>query len=265
MADRAPMTLAVGFPTATPRSLTGRVELALADALQLPTRPEQVSGVLGAMFSTIGGLPVTRELVDRLATGARAWCLTRAALLFQPGLRWFQASCSACGEAYDISASLADTPRSDIPKAFPVIEVETTLGPRRFEVPNGTTERALVDASAPTALRVLAASCGLDHAAADQASRFNRSDLDLIEAQLDAATPDIPDALTTHCPLCDAETSAHIDPLNFAFPDARNLLGQVHLIARAYHWDERDILDMPSSRRRRYAEIITQMSQGARR
>ena len=192
MPDRAPMTLAIGFPTATPRTLTGRVKLALADALRLPTRPQRVSGVLGALFFSIGGLPVTRDLVDRLATGARAWCLTRAALTFLPGTRWFQASCASCGEVYDLPISVADTPRSDIPAAFPVIEVDTSLGPRRFEVPSGAPVRALADAATTDAPSVLAASCGLDNEASAQAALFNPSDLALIDAQLDAATSDIP-------------------------------------------------------------------------
>ncbi|RLJ59882.1 hypothetical protein BCF46_0072 [Litoreibacter meonggei] len=258
MPDRAPTTLAVGFPTATPHTLTGRVELALADALRLPTRPERASGVLDALFSSIGGLPVTRNLVDRLATGARAWCLTRAALTFLPGLRWFQASCTSCGEVYDLSVSLADTPRSDIPVAFPVIEVDTSLGPRRFEVPNGATERALADAAPTDAPRVLAASCGLDSEASAQAALFNPSDLALIDTQLDAATPDIPDTLTSTCPTCEAETSARIDPLSFAFPNAAALVQQIHALATAYHWSEDAILDMPSSRRRAYAKLIAE-------
>ena len=262
MPDRAPITLAVGFPTATPRALTGRVELALASALRLPTRPEQVSGVLGAVFTTIGGLPVTSDLVDRLATGARAWCLIRAALSFLPGMRWFQASCTSCGEAYDLSVSLADTPRSDIPSAFPVVEVDTSLGPCRFEVPNGSTERALARVKGSDAPRVLAASCGLGPDAVTQADQFTASDLALIDAQLDAATPDIPDTLTTLCPTCEAETTARIDPLSFAFPDATAVLRHVHSLASAYHWSEDAILDLPTSRRKAYASLI---AEGARR
>ncbi|SFR50668.1 hypothetical protein [Litoreibacter janthinus] len=258
MPDRAPITLAVGFPTADPRALTGRVELALADAMRLPTRPERVTGVLGALFSTIGGLPVTRDLVERLATGARAWCLTRAALTFLPGQRWYQASCTSCGEVFDLSLSLADTPRSDIPDAFPVVEVETSLGPRRFEVPNGTTERALAHAAPHDAPQVLAASCGLDSEAPAQAALFNPSDLKLIDNQLDAATPDITETVTSTCPTCDAETEVRLDPLTFAFPDAGRLLRQVHLLAKTYHWAEDAILDMPSARRKAYAGLIAE-------
>jgi hypothetical protein len=89
---------------------------------------------------------------------------------------------------------------------------------------------------------------------------FTASDLTLIDAQLDAATPDIPDALTTNCPTCGAKTTAQIDPLTFAFPKVDSLLRQVHHLARAYHWTEDAILDMPSSRRCRYAKNITEGS-----
>ena len=68
--------------------------------------------------------------------------------------------------------------------------------------------------------------------------------------------------LTTICPTCGAETSARIDPHSFAFPDAAALLGQIHALAASYHWSEDAILDMPSSRRKVYANLI---AEGGRR
>ncbi len=157
MFDPAPITLAVGFPTLAPRTLKGQVGLALADALHFPTRPQQVSGVLGAVLSSIDSLHVNRDLASRLATEGRTWCLTRAARFFLSDLRWFQTSGSSCGEVCDLPVSLADAPRSDTPTAFPIIEVETPLGLRRVEALNGAAKRALADAASKNAPRVLAA------------------------------------------------------------------------------------------------------------
>ncbi|PTX56099.1 hypothetical protein C8N43_0750 [Litoreibacter ponti] len=256
MSERAPLTLAVAFPTAVPRPLTGRVELALAEAMQARTRPAQVTGVIEAMFFQIGGLSVTRDLVTRLATGARAWLLARAALTFLPGPRWFQARCGSCGESYDLRVSLSELPRSDVPSVFPVIEVDTSRGPRRFEVPSGAVEDALAHATPDQALRVLARECGLADTRAEDAQGFTTADLQLIDAQLDAATPDIAETIETACPICEAETAARIDPLSFAFPSGSTVLGQVHRLARSYHWSEDAILDLPTARRASYARLI---------
>ena len=258
MAARAPETLAVAFPSHRPRALTGKLELSLALAVWsgLP-RPVRVTRVIEVMFNRISGQAVTVDRVRHLASSAREWLLQRAALRLWSDSGWFQARCNQCEEDFDLPVTLSSTPRKPASEGFPVIEVETSLGPRAFEAPNGAHEEQL--ANAPTAddpARRLLGLCGLDEAASADAARFTPDDLVKIDAAFEAACPDVADQLHTRCPACSAELEARIDPLQFAFPRSRALLQEVHLIARAYHWAEADILSIPSTRRTAYAELI---------
>lgn len=256
MQTRAPITLPVAFPSAQLRPVTGMVELAIGDAMSRPmTRPETVTAVLAAVFSRIGGHDASPDLIDGLATGARAWLLMRAARVFHGSGGWFTAQCPACDAPFDVQIDLGDLPRSAASADFPVITVDTSRGPRPFEIPNGQTEAALARRTSD-APRALAALCGLSQDAADDAAAFTPDDLHRIETALDAATPDVADEFDTTCPACSAQTKAQIDPLDFAFPKLDQIDRDIHLIARSYGWDEPTILRMPSHRRTRHANMI---------
>ncbi|WP_238366283.1 hypothetical protein [Mesobacterium pallidum] len=256
MPDRAPDTLAVAFPSALPRVLTGRVELELADALtpRLP-RPQRVTAVLTALFDRVGGEAATPSLLWRLATGARAHLLLRAARAFFPARGWFSGRCDGCGGEYDLHLDLGQVPRSEPLEGYPLVTVQTSLGPRRFEVPNGLTEDHLSrDSTADR--RTLAGLTGLSDRAQAEAARFTPGDLAAIEAALDEATPDVAEEIQSTCPDCGAGVSARLDPLDFAFPAPDRLDREIFLIARCYGWDEPTILALPSARRRRHAAMI---------
>jgi hypothetical protein len=256
MQSRAPITLAVAYPSAQLRPVTGIVELALGEAMSRPlTRPEVVTAVLDAVFAKVGGQAVSPALLGGLATGARAWLLLRAARVFHGSHGWFTAQCPDCQEPFDLQLDLDALPRSNATSGFPIVTVQTSLGPREFEVPNGTTEIALTYRAAEGAI-ALAALCGLSKDAETEATQFTQDDLTAIEETLDDATPDVADEIQTTCPACRAQTKAQIDPLTFAFPKLDHLDRDIHLIARSYGWDEPTILQMPSNRRRRHANMI---------
>lgn len=237
--------------------MTGTLELVLTAAMNPRlTRPERVTGVLSTVFSRIGGEAAEPSEVRRLTSGAREWLLQRAAGLFWSESGWFQSHCASCGEAFDIPASLRDAPRKQAGKDFPVVTVKTSLGPRRFEAPNGLHEEALARETAADASRVLLARCGLSAGADADAIAFTAGDLSKIEAALETACPEVADEVATTCPACRAETRARIDPLAFAFPKTEALLREVHLIASAYHWSEESILGLSSQRRRAYGALI---------
>jgi hypothetical protein len=58
------------------------------------------------------------------------------------------------------------------------------------------------------------------------------------------------------CPACSTQWEETFDIANFMAADlraaARRLFDEVHLMALAYHWSERDILELPAARRRHY-------------
>jgi hypothetical protein len=253
---REALTLPVAFPSAEPRAVTGAVEVAVAEAAALAApRAERVTAVIAAVFGRVGGVACDAGLVRRLASGARVWLLNRAAGLFAADGTWFQATCGSCGRPFDFAARLSDAPRKRAGPAFPVVEVPTSLGPRRFEVPNGAHEEA-AGRRRGDPRRVLAGLCGLADDAAAEAERLTEADLDRIEAILDDAAPDVADTVTTACPECGAETEVALDPLGWAFPRPERLIRDTHLIARTYGWSEEAILALPRGRRRAYADTI---------
>ncbi|MGH3150240.1 MAG: hypothetical protein ACRDOB_05870, partial [Streptosporangiaceae bacterium] len=66
--------------------------------------------------------------------------------------------------------------------------------------------------------------------------------------------------VTARCPACGGEVVLHFDPLTFALAELRDavddLYEQVHMLACAFGWPERDILLLPRQRRARYAALI---------
>lgn len=258
MQERAPQTLAVAFPTSRLRPLNGHVEMRIADAVSASlSRTDQVTEIVSALFDRIGGEVNSRDLVRRLATGARAWLLMQAARVFHADQTWFSARCDACAEPYDLNVNLADIPRSKPDEDFPVTTVRTSIGARRFEIPNGLVEAKLIRAEPKDAPRLLASLTGLSKQADLEANAFSDGDLTRIDAALDAATPDVAEEVTTLCPACQSETHARLDPLEFAFPNADHLDREIFLIAKTYGWDEPTILALPSDRRRRHARMIS--------
>lgn len=266
---RAPRTLPLVWPRTTPRPMTGAVELLLAEAGEgagrALTRPERASGVICAMFETVDDVKTTPDVVRGLGSGVRAWLLCRAALMAGQDRGWYQAQCHVCGLPYDFQLSLDRLPRGVAGAGYPVAKVDTTLGPRMFEAPNGGHEEALAQDAGHDPRRRLVALLGLAATAEDDALAFTEPDLAAIEAALDEITPDIGDRISATCPACDATTEALVDPLTFAFPRAETLLREAHLIARAYGWREPAILALPSHRRRAYARLIATEARGGAR
>ena len=254
---REAQTLAVAFPSHRPHVMTGLVELNVASAVSPRlSRPHQVSGVLSTVFDQIGGGTADLALIRRLASGAREWLLQRAAALFWKESDWFQSTCASCQTAYDLPLTLAAAPRKAASVGFPVVKLRTSLGERAFESPNGLHEEALSQLDSGDPKRALVAECGLGRNPKADALAFTETDLEAIEAALDAASPDIADEVSTICPVCKTPAVARIDPLEFAFPRVQNLLAEVHALAATYHWSEDAILALPSHRRRAYASLI---------
>jgi hypothetical protein len=257
MPARQPETLALVWPEPAPRTMTGAVELRLAMALDgAMTRPERVGAVIGAVFDALDGQAVTDAMIRHLSTGSRAWLLACAAAVTGAETGWFQADCQSCGAPFDFALRLADIPRGDAGPDFPVAQVETSLGPRSFEVPNGAHEAVLAQHRDGDPRYALVALLGLADTARDDAAAFSEADLAAIDEALDTAAPDIGDRVTVTCPDCGAVTGAAIDPLLLTRPQTTQVLRETHLIARAYGWREGAILSLPSDRRRAYARLI---------
>lgn len=80
-----------------------------------------------------------------------------------------------------------------------------------------------------------------------------------VDERLDAEDPLGAPRLTLSCPKCETEWDALIDLPSMVWRElsrrARVTLGEIHDLAKAYGWNEAEILALSPARRRRYLEL----------
>ena len=166
-------------------------------------------------------------------------------------------ACPGCGEPVEVSFRLSDLvaglrsrlparikPAPDRPGWFLCEDVA-------FRLPTAGDQAAV--AGTPDAFERLARLCiDAEHLPARVRSRIERA--------MAAIAPEVSRSLTGSCPECGeaVEAPLHISRLvaSELTREAAGLYDEVDLIARAYHWREADILNMPRQRRRAYADRI---------
>ena len=204
---RPASTLPEDFPKPVFRPLDGHVEIAVAEAAEARmARPRRVTAILAAMCARLGSAEGGADSARRVSAAGREWLLQRAGLEFFRGTRWFEAPCPGCGARFDLELDLTAVPQGRAGAGFPVIEVETSLGARRFEAPNGHHEEAFAARRDGDARRIFAGLCGLADEAAAEVARFEAADLERIDAALEAVSPEIADGVNAACPDCGFRT-----------------------------------------------------------
>lgn len=107
---------------------------------------------------------------------------------------------------------------------------------------------------------------GLSEPAVALAHRCVQSDGELtgelmvaIEAELERLAPNLAGTVSGCCPECGAAVEAIFDPRSYCLSELRSqakfVFRDVDLLARRYHWTEREILELPSLRRTAYADL----------
>ncbi|MFD9452418.1 hypothetical protein ACFWBC_04900 [Streptomyces sp. NPDC059985] len=168
-----------------------------------------------------------------------------------------EASCAHCGARIDIGFSIADHLHHHRPR------------PARAAVPAEESgwwrlRRAETWFRLPTTGDVLAAGDGdRGHRTLVEACvRGDRSAgaVRAAERAMAALAPVLRGEAEGTCPECTATVSLELDVRELCLEElaflASGVLDEVHLLATAYHWRERDILDLPSARRISYAERV---------
>ena len=238
---------------------TGAVELALGAGVEdSGSRPARVTAILAALLAEVAGEAASPALLRRLSVGAREWLLQQVAATCRSQPDWFDCTCPGCGAGFDMALDLSALPRAPVPEGFPAVTVQ--LGGRALiaQVPNGAVEEALAEGglTGVAAMRACLAMCLVDPADGAALDGAEDETIRRLDAMLDAATPDCADTVATVCPDCGQAVAARIDPLDFAFPRVGGVLRDVHLLGRAYHWSEAEILALPTARRRSYVAMI---------
>ena len=81
----------------------------------------------------------------------------------------------------------------------------------------------------------------------------------LAEEAMEAIAPSLSGDLQGTCPQCGAEVVVYFDAREFCLRELREraafIYEDIDLLARRYHWSEREILTLPHVRRTNYAEL----------
>jgi hypothetical protein len=109
-----------------------------------------------------------------------------------------------------------------------------------------------------SAARQLLARCRLEPASQDDAAA-SEMNLPELEDALEAADPNADLAFDVHCEACGHVSTAQLDAAALLWEEidaqARALLGEVHLLARAYGWTESEVLALSATRRASYLSM----------
>jgi hypothetical protein len=108
------------------------------------------------------------------------------------------------------------------------------------------------------ATRRLIARCG--SVADDTVEGLSDDALRVIEDAIELSDPNADLAFDVHCPACGQTVDAQLDAGDLLWDEidmrARALLGEVHVLARAYGWTESEILALGPERRAAYLSIV---------
>lgn len=170
--------------------------------------------------------------------------------------------CPSCGEKLEL---LLDTRQFNVPgAASPELQLEQQGFRLRFRVPTGMD---LVTCAAEpdviTAERGLLRRCLLEARLQGQAIEAENLPEALIERLAQAMAEADPGAdlqVSATCPTCDHQWESTFDIVSFLWTELQDwavrVLGEVHALASAYGWTERDILELSPWRRRLYLQMV---------
>lgn len=242
------------------RPVDGTVEMALAAAARARSRPEAVSQALAGALEVLGGESATRQRVDALSVPDRRLLMVELAQAL--GVSFLQSTyaCENCREPFHVFLDLARLPLyPDGPRDASAV-IATTAGSVRVRVPTGADQIRIShlddDASAVRLLVALCVSPSGDCSAGDLTAQLSSEDLAAVDAMLEELAPNIPWAAEAGCPECQHLNIIPIDAAAWLPRLADGPLGDIHEIAMAYGWSERDIVALTRTQRLKYLALI---------
>ena len=242
-----------------------------------------VTSILCRCVKCIGSInPVSEEVARSLLVADRQFLLLKLReVTFGEQVR-ANISCPwpDCGEKIDIDFLIKDIPVRESTDKGPAYIME--LSPEAaltgehgneqrkivYRLPNGGDQEAissLISKNEALALSMLLKRCILsmgpvknpDSELINTLSPLARME---IEKQMSEVSPMIDLTLGVTCPECNREFAVPFDLQDFFFGELRTskdlLYREIHYLAYHYHWSEREILEMPREKRRKYIEVL---------
>jgi hypothetical protein len=241
------------------KRVTGELERELAESgLVTDTLPQQVTRILSCSLQELAGRPADTGLVLSLSVGDRQFLILQLDELLDPTPRWLTTRCSGCGEPIQFQIVPGTIPVKPAGEAYPVSQVTLSIGEVKLRTPNGADEEAISvrGATDEQALQTLLARLLSVQGRPVDPQRLSAEDLELVDQALDELSPQAGLSASTDCPHCRRHQEVEIDPYAWLQQGSGGLDQQVHTLALHYHWSEREILQLPRSRRERYLQLI---------
>jgi hypothetical protein len=242
------------------KPVDGTVELALAAAAQESVRPQVVSQALNGALALLGGKPATRERIDALSVPDRRFLMIELACALGRSFSWLTHFCAECGTRFDFPLDLGELPVLPASARYPIAVVSTAHGRVRVRVPTGADQIRVAaaddDAAATRLLAALCVSPCDDAADGDLIEKLSSHDLAVIDAAMEELAPKLPWAAQAPCPECRSINIVPIDAAAWLVQLADGPTADVHEVATAYGWSERDILALTRTQRLKYLMLI---------
>jgi hypothetical protein len=160
---------------------------------------------------------------------------------------WFRLSAQSEGTGKLAASTMEGATRSSGEGA-----TQETATEIRFRLPAVADQLAAAGFRNGDAARELARRCLRP---ADAPARLRR----LAEAAMEALAPALSSELRGNCPECGRDVVVYFEPRRFCLRELREralfIYEDIDVLARRYHWSERDILALPRARRANYAEF----------
>jgi len=237
--------------------LEERVSLAMAGRNNLPAI---VSDVLGAVLLSIGGEAIKPEQVSSLAMADRQWLMLNLAHALQGGGYWLKGHCDGCKQPFDLYLDPRQLPVKIAGEGFPFVELYLGSDRLRLRLPDGTDQERITGLGADEAVTLLLSGCLLSvndgSVPAGYVDALDADALQKIDEALDVVSPYVGTTLATACPECKQPQKMEINPYSLDAMRHETLFQEVHILAREYHWSEREILSLSRERRRLYLKLI---------
>jgi len=202
----------------------------------------------------------TREELAAYSLGRRDACLLELReRTFAGGLNAF-AECPRCAAPLEYSLAAADLRERAAAAGGGPIAFEMDGFPFELRLPDSTDlESARRCRSVEEARRTLARRCVVGQAAALE--ELPEAVVSRVAERLAEADPGADLLIDLGCPECGEAWQVVFDIASYLWAEmaarARRLLGEAHVLARAYGWRERDILAMSAARRDFYLQMVT--------
>ncbi|HER34044.1 MAG TPA: phage baseplate protein [Halothiobacillaceae bacterium] len=221
--------------------------------------PQQALLLLGAAFPE-----ESADALAQLSIGQRnALLLTLREWLFGPHFV-SGAACPQCAERVELTFEAGDIRAGGNGSVAPLLHVDLAGYAVDFRLPNSADLVAVAGAGDPPAIeRAVLERCvvSVRHTGKDTPARQLPAEVAtaVIDA-MDRADPQANIQLSLTCPACGHAWQAFLDLLPYVWREldawAHRALRDVHYLASAYGWSEREILNMRPSRRQIYLDMI---------